>query len=98
SPLFQTDAYQNALKQTSVSSASSDPAIPVPVIVMILLALFFSFISTRTVFGRRIFAIGGNSEAAFLSGINIKWNTMLVFAISGLLSAIAGIIYTARLG
>ncbi|GDX51312.1 sugar ABC transporter permease [Bacteroidota bacterium] len=75
-----------------------DKAIPVPVILMVLLALLVHFISTRTVFGRRIFAIGGNAEAAWLSGINIKLNTMLVFGLCGLLSAVAGIVYTARLG
>ena len=67
-------------------------------IVMVLLALLVHFVMTRTVFGRRVFAIGGNSEAAWLSGINIKWNTMLVFGLCGLLSAMAGIVYTARLG
>lgn len=98
SPLYHTDWYQQTLEESNSSVIVTNHSIPVPVIIMILLALLFSFIATRTVFGRRIFAIGGNSEAAFLSGINIKWNTMLVFAMSGLLSAIAGIIYTARLG
>ncbi len=77
---------------------NDDNAIPVPVIIMIVLALLVHFIATRTVFGRRVFAIGGNAEAAWLSGINIKLNTMLVFGLCGLLSAVAGIVYTARLG
>jgi D-xylose transport system permease protein len=97
-PLFKTDAYQQAMKEAGAAVVKQDRTIPVPVIIMLVLALLFSFIATRTVFGRRIFAIGGNSEAAFLSGIKIKWNTLLVFSISGLLSGIAGIIYTARLG
>jgi D-xylose transport system permease protein len=98
SPLFNTSWYQEGISKAATDSILTNRSIPVPVIVMILLALLFSFIATRTVFGRRIFAIGGNAEAAFLSGINIRLNTMLVFAVSGLLSAIAGIIYTARLG
>ena len=76
----------------------NDKSIPVPVLILLFFAIVFHFIATKTVFGRRIFAIGGNSEAAFLSGINIKWNTTLVFVITGLLSAVAGIVYTARVG
>lgn len=98
SPLYHSDWYQQAIKQSDSISSDLSHSIPVPVLIMIMLALLFSFIATRTVFGRRIFAIGGNSEAAFLSGISIRQNTMLVFAISGLMCAIAGIIYTARLG
>ncbi len=98
SPLFHTDAYQHAINASNHPAIISGHSIPVPVIIMIILALIFSFITTRTVFGRRVFAIGGNSEAAFLSGISIKRNTMIVFAVSGLMCAIAGIIYTARLG
>ncbi len=98
SPLFNTSAYQLSIKQEASLDILADKSVPVPVIIIILLALLFSFIAMRTTFGRRIFAIGGNSEAAFLSGIRIKWNTMLVFAISSLMSAIAGIVYTARLG
>jgi D-xylose transport system permease protein len=97
-PLFNTEGYQAAMKQAQALAIKQDRSIPVPVIILLALALLFSFIATRTVFGRRVFAIGGNAEAAFLSGINIRWNTMAVFAISGMLSAIAGIIYTARLG
>ncbi|MBL0309254.1 MAG: hypothetical protein IPP77_06130 [Bacteroidetes bacterium] len=66
--------------------------------ILLFVALVVHFIAVKTVFGRRIFAIGGNSEASFYSGINIKWNTMMVFALTGLLSAVAGIIYTARVG
>ena len=97
-PLYKTEAYQAAIKGAASALVKEDHSIPVPVIIMLVLALLFTFIATKTVFGRRIFAIGGNVEAAFLSGIKIKWNTMMVFGISGLLSAIAGIIYTARLG
>ncbi len=102
SPLAHLPEY-SAVNISITQSASSEnhmaaKAIPVPVIVMVLLALLVHFVMTRTVFGRRVFAIGGNSEAAWLSGINIKWNTMLVFGLCGLLSAVAGIVYTARLG
>ncbi len=96
SPLATLPEYTNAANASSI--ASDDRAIPIPVVIMIVLALIVSFISKFTIFGRRIFAIGGNAEAAWLSGINIKFNTMLVFGLCGLLSAVAGIVYTARLG
>lgn len=80
------------------SLEENDKSIPVPVMILLFVALVVHFIAVKTVFGRRIFAIGGNSEASFYSGINIKWNTMMVFALTGLLSAVAGIIYTARVG
>ena len=102
SPLANQPEYFSVNHPTADSiiqfAQADDKAIPVPVILMVLLALTVHFIATRTVFGRRVFAIGGNAEAAWLSGINIKLNTMLVFGLCGLLSAVAGIVYTARLG
>jgi D-xylose transport system permease protein len=80
------------------SPAENDKSIPVPVLLWLFFALLLHLLSTKTTFGRRVFAIGGNAEAAYLSGINIKRNTLLVFVIVGFLSAIAGIVYTARVG
>ena len=102
SPLAQQPEYYSVNHSNNENingvTQADDKAIPVAVIILAALALVVNFISTRTVFGRRIFAIGGNAEAAYLSGINIKLNTMLVFGLCGLLSSIAGIVYTARLG
>ena len=99
SPLINQPEYNfsNSVS-TQIATDENEKAIPVPVIVMLVLAIVVSFIAKRTVFGRRVFAIGGNAEAAYLSGINIKLNTLLVFGLCGLLSAVAGIVYTARLG
>ena len=71
--------------------------IPNPVIGLILLLLIFNYVTNSTVFGRRIYAIGGNSMASRLSGIDIKKITLQVFMINGLMAAIAGIYLTARL-
>lgn len=71
--------------------------IPFPIIFVIVLAAIFYFISTKTTFGRHIYAIGGNIEAARLSGIPIKRKTMLIFVLSGLLGSIAAIVLTSRL-
>ena len=72
--------------------------IPIPALVMIGLFLLFSFIATRTVFGRSVYAVGGNAEAARLSGIPIGRIRVLVFAITGFLAALTGILVASRLG
>ncbi|MDR7343799.1 D-xylose transport system permease protein [Pantoea alhagi] len=72
--------------------------VPTPVLLLALLMLAGMFMATRTAFGRRIYAIGGNVDAARLSGINVARNKMAVFAINGLLVAVAGLILSSRLG
>lgn len=71
--------------------------IPVPLLILLVVAGIFIFVSKNTTFGRHIYAIGGNQEAAKLSGINIKRNVLYVFVLMGALSAVAGIILTSRL-
>lgn len=65
--------------------------------VVLVVVLVYQFISTRTVVGRHIYAVGGNPEAADLSGISVKRITYAVFGSMGLLSAISGIMFAARL-
>ncbi|WP_139491185.1 sugar ABC transporter permease [Brevibacillus dissolubilis] len=71
--------------------------IPFPLVIVAGFALLFTFLANHTPFGRSIYAIGGNKEAARLSGINIKRNTLFIFVLSGLLSSIAAIVLTSRL-
>jgi len=66
------------------------------VVVMIVVVLYH-FITTRTVLGRHIYAVGGNPEAAELSGISVKRITHVVFGSMGMLSALAGVLFAARL-
>lgn len=70
---------------------------PIPAFVMLVLALILTFVGTKTVLGRRIYGIGGNRDAARLSGINVKKHILVVYSMVGLLCAIAGILLTARL-
>jgi ribose transport system permease protein len=72
--------------------------IPFPVIYMVVLAVIFAIFLGRTVLGRRIYALGGNEEAAKVSGINISRIKIFVYVACGMLSAIGGIICAARLG
>ena len=72
--------------------------IPVPVIISLAVALFLIYFTTRTKVGRNIYALGGNKEAAWYSGINIKLHTLIVFIISGTASGIAGLVLLGRVG
>ena len=69
----------------------------IPVLLFIGVGIVMTFIARRTRFGRYVFAIGGNPEAAELAGINTKRVTLMVFALMGMLAAIAAAISTARL-
>jgi simple sugar transport system permease protein len=71
--------------------------VPVPAIILILTMALFWFISTRTVYGRSIYAVGGNAEAARLSGIPVNRIRIMILGTTGLLSAISGILLTSRL-
>lgn len=72
--------------------------VPTPVLILAALMMAGIFMATRTAFGRRIYAIGGNIDAARLSGINVERTKLIVFAINGLMVAIAGLILSSRLG
>lgn len=70
--------------------------IPVPVIVMVVIFAIGTFILNKTYFGRYFYALGGNEEAALLSGIKIKVVKCLVYSLSGLFAGIAGLVMLAR--
>lgn len=71
--------------------------IPVPAVMMVITFIIFYFLSTRSVFGRSVYSVGGNEEAARLSGIPV-WRTRITcFALSGFLAALSGIILSSRI-
>ncbi|SHH91141.1 ABC transporter permease [Clostridium grantii] len=71
--------------------------IPVPVILMFLLALLFGFLLRKTEFGRYVYCLGSNEDAAILSGINVNKTKVWVYVISGVMAATAGIMLASRL-
>ena len=71
--------------------------IPVPVVIMLAVFVLFHFISVRTVYGRSVYAVGGNEESARLSGISVKRTRIITFALVGILSAFSGIILSSRI-
>ncbi|GAF21307.1 MULTISPECIES: multiple monosaccharide ABC transporter permease [Shouchella] len=71
--------------------------IPYILILLIALIAFYAFLTKKTVFGRHIYAVGGNEKAAALSGIKTKRVTFMVFVNMGMLAALSGLIFAARL-
>jgi D-xylose transport system permease protein len=77
---------------------NSSDGVPLPVLIFLVVALLGVFVTNSTVFGRYLYAIGGNTEAARLSGINTRLNVLKVFVLLGVLTGIAGVIFAARQG
>jgi len=69
----------------------------IPVLILVTVGILMTILVKRTRFGRNVFAIGGNPEAAELAGINVKWMTMRIFMLMGALAGLAGIVASARL-
>lgn len=70
---------------------------PIPILAMVLAGVVCWFILTRTVLGRSLYAIGGNEEAARLSGIPVARNLVMVYALAGLFAGLAGLVLAGRL-
>ena len=85
-----------ALGVTAVMNAYQ--GLPVPVLLVIAITAMLSLVAGRTPFGRHLYAVGGNREAAFYAGIPIGRRIVGVFALMGFLCGIAGVVLTARVG
>lgn len=72
--------------------------IPFPVVVTVLFAMLFSYILTYTRFGRKLYACGGNLEAAKISGIHYRQTKIIAYVISGFLAAVAAVLYASKVG
>ncbi|MDX6499362.1 MAG: D-xylose transport system permease protein [Blastocatellia bacterium] len=72
--------------------------VPIPVIFLLAVALAGSFLTVNTTFGRYLYAIGGNPDAARLSGINLRRYILAAFCVMGALAGLASILHTARVG
>lgn len=69
----------------------------IPVLILITVGIAMTILMTRTRFGRYVFAIGGNPEAAELAGINTRWMTVKIFALMGFLTGLSSVVASARL-
>ncbi|MGI9521430.1 MAG: sugar ABC transporter permease [Hyphomicrobiaceae bacterium] len=69
----------------------------IPVLILIAVGIVMTYLARRTQFGRYVFAIGGNPEAANLAGINTRWITLKIFALMGFLCGLSAVVASARL-
>ncbi|HZP21639.1 MAG TPA: ABC transporter permease [Bauldia sp.] len=91
-PVYRLQPWYRVLGQEKIGP------IPIPVIILVLVAIVASVVLNRTPFGRQVYAVGGNEDAARASGINVNLVKLAVYAISGALCGLAGLVFTSRLG
>ncbi|PXY29264.1 ABC transporter permease [Prauserella sp. PE36] len=98
--LYLTDALPVVLPESGLMDVlgGSILGIPTPAIVMVVLFFVFAYVARYTGYGRSVYAVGGNAPAARMAGINLSRVRVLLFATTGLLSAITGVLLAARLG
>ena len=80
-----------------VLTLNSYQGVPVPVLILLVILGIFTVVGNKTVFGRRIYAVGSNLEATRLSGVDVNLVKVMVFGLMGLMCAFAGLTTTARL-
>jgi D-xylose transport system permease protein len=90
-------AFAWAMNSYQIPSKSEPQGIPIPVLIWAVVACLLSFLVHRTRFGRYVFAMGGNPDAAALVGIPVRRVTLLLFALVGLLVTVAAVVAIARL-
>jgi D-xylose transport system permease protein len=76
----------------AVATANHDRGVPFAGVLMVALLVFWTYVAQRTTFGRHVYAVGGNAEAARRAGINVPFIRVAVFSISGLMAAVGGIV------
>jgi len=91
-PIYQLQPWYRILGQEKIGP------IPIPIIILLSVAGLASLVLSRTRFGRYIYAVGGNEDAARAAGINVNLVKLCVYSVSGLLCGLAGLVFTSRLG
>jgi ribose/xylose/arabinose/galactoside ABC-type transport system permease subunit len=91
-PIYDLQPWYRVIGQNSLGP------IPIPVVVFFLVSLVAFIILNQTLFGRYVYAVGGNESAARAAGINVPLVKLGVYSISGLLCGLAGLVFTSRLG
>jgi ribose transport system permease protein len=81
-----------------LTGIAGDYQLPYPSLIMLILAVVISIFLSRTVWGYRIYAVGGNEQASQLSGINTRRTKLLAYTLSGLMGGLAGTLLTSNLG
>jgi len=81
----------------SIGTSSIGP-FPMPILLAILVVAVYAFVTRRTKFGKHIYAVGGNEEAARLSGVNVERTLITLYVLSGAMAALAGLVLSTRVG
>ena len=97
-PLIWRSRFSLSVSRRLRDRVNQYRGIQTPVLLLAITAVIMAYVSNNTRFGRYAYAIGGNREAARLSGINIKRSIFLIFVLMGLLSGIAGIVLASYVG
>jgi D-xylose transport system permease protein len=90
-------AFWCGLAVAVVAVCNHSRGVPFAGLLIVFLTVLGTYVATRTTFGRHVYAVGGNAEAARRAGINVKLIRILVFMISGAMAALGGIIFASRL-
>ena len=90
-------AFYAALAFAAVAVCNHSRGVPLVGLIVLFLVVLGAYVAGRTTFGRHVYAVGGNAEAARRAGINVKLIKILVFSISGAMAAMGGIIFASRL-
>lgn len=91
------ETFRGIAGSSSFNIAGSEFGIPNPVILMIVLYVIAHLIMSKTIFGRYVYAVGGNAEAARLSGVGVKKITLIVYTLCGVLAGLGGILQASKL-
>ena len=86
-----------AIVIATVATLNSDRGVPFALLLVVTMLLLLTFLAKRTTFGRHVYAVGGNAEAARRAGITVPRIRVLVFMISGFMAGLGGIVFAARL-
>jgi D-xylose transport system permease protein len=90
-------AFYGGLSFAAVAVCNHSRGVPLVGLIILFVVVLGSYVASRTTFGRHVYAVGGNAEAARRAGINVKLIRILVFMISGAMAALGGIILASRL-
>lgn len=97
-PTYKNFITGSIITDTASKMGLSIPTIPNYIIIAVLLTAVMWFIWNKTTFGKNMFALGSNEEAAKVSGVNVLFTTILVFALAGAMYSVTGFIEGARIG
>jgi D-xylose transport system permease protein len=89
--------FYGGLAFAAVAVCNHSRGVPLVGLIVLFLVVLGVYVASRTTFGRHVYAVGGNAEAARRAGINVKLIRILVFMISGAMAAMGGVIFASRL-